>query len=36
VGLAHGVTHRPRSHAVPSIQPPDRRGPVQQKTGHVS
>jgi hypothetical protein len=37
VGLAHAVTHRPRSAvAVPTSQPPGRRGPVQQKTGHVS
>lgn len=37
VGLAHGVTHRPRSLApAPSLQPPGRRGPAQHKTGHVS
>jgi flavin-dependent dehydrogenase len=37
VGLGHGVTLRPRPlPAVPSTQPPGRRGPVHHRTGHVS
>jgi hypothetical protein len=37
IGVGHGVTHRPRPlAAVPSTQPPGRRGPVQHRTGHVS
>ena len=33
-GLGHGVTHRPRA-AVPTTQPPGRRGSVDHRTGHI-
>ncbi|MEP6651587.1 MAG: hypothetical protein ABJA74_16990 [Lapillicoccus sp.] len=36
-GLGHGVTNRPRPlTAVPSTEPPGRRGPVHHRTGHLS